>query len=67
MVIEMETRTIVMKKEHTNQTGEKLSYTLFNSSKVKQQEAVIKDKAIEVIKFLNLSNLTQELAGNLSG
>tara|TARA_B100001996_G_scaffold373119_1_gene350263 strand:- start:191 stop:955 length:765 start_codon:yes stop_codon:yes gene_type:complete len=50
-----------------NQTGEKLSYTLFNSSKVKQQEAVIKDKAIEVIKFLNLSNLTQELAGNLSG
>ena len=50
-----------------NQTGEKLAYTLFNSSKVKQQEAVIKDKAIEVIKFLNLSNLTQELAGNLSG
>ena len=50
-----------------NQTGEKLAYTLFNNSKVKKQEAAIKDKAIEVIKFLNLSNLTQELAGNLSG
>ena len=50
-----------------NQFGEKLSYALFNNSKVKQQEEKIRAKAIEVINFLNLNHLTQELAGNLSG
>ena len=50
-----------------NQFGEKLSYALLNNSKVKQQEEEIREKAMEVINFLNLTHLTQELAGNLSG
>jgi len=50
-----------------NQYGEKLTYALFNNKKVKEQEEQIRAKAIEVISFLNLSHLTQELAGNLSG
>ena len=50
-----------------NQYGEKLSYALFNNSKVINQEKEIREKAIEVIDFLNLTHLTQELAGNLSG
>ncbi len=50
-----------------NQFGEKLTYALLNNKKVKQQEEEIRAKAIEVINFLNLNHLTQELAGNLSG
>jgi len=50
-----------------NQYGEKLTYALFNNKKVKEQEEQIRAKAIEVISFLNLKHLTQELAGNLSG
>ena len=50
-----------------NQFGEKLSYALLSDSKVKKQEEEIRAKAIEVINFLNLDHLTQELAGNLSG
>ena len=50
-----------------NQFGEKLSYALLSNTKVKQQEEEIRQKAIDVINFLNLSHLTQELAGNLSG
>ncbi len=50
-----------------NQIGEKLLYTWINHSKVKKQEEQIRSKAIEVIDFLNLTHLTQELAGNLSG
>tara|TARA_B100001540_G_scaffold160743_1_gene142266 strand:- start:29 stop:502 length:474 start_codon:yes stop_codon:yes gene_type:complete len=50
-----------------NQFGEKLTYALLNNSKVKEQEEIIREKAIEVINFLNLKHLTQELAGNLSG
>ena len=34
---------------------------------VRNQEEGIRAKAIEVIEFLNLKHLTQELAGNLSG
>jgi len=41
--------------------------TWFNNSGVSKQEEEIRSKAIEVIDFLNLSHLTQELAGNLSG
>ena len=51
----------------SNQLGEKLLYTWINQSKVKKQEEQIRSKAIEVIDFLNLTHLTQELAGNLSG
>jgi len=51
----------------SNQHGENLINALFKNSLVKQQEEIIRAKAVEVIKFLNLSHLTQELAGNLSG
>jgi branched-chain amino acid transport system ATP-binding protein len=50
-----------------NQKGENLINTWFNNSDVSTQEEEIRSKAIEVIDFLNLSHLTQELAGNLSG
>ena len=49
------------------QRGEKLIYALFSDKAVKQQEEEIRAKAIEVIEFLNLKHLTQEIAGNLSG
>ena len=49
------------------QLGENLIYAWFKNSLVKKQEEEIRAKAIEVIDFLNLSHLTQELAGNLSG
>ena len=49
------------------QLGEKLLHSWINNLKVKKQEELIRAKAIEVIKFLNLTELTQELAGNLSG
>jgi branched-chain amino acid transport system ATP-binding protein len=50
-----------------NQRGEKLIYALFGDKAVKQEEEKIRSKAIEVIEFLNLKHLTQEIAGNLSG
>jgi len=50
-----------------NQFGEKLFYSWFKNSVVKKQEEQIRAKAIEVINFLNLTHLTQEVAGNLSG
>ena len=50
-----------------NQRGEKLIYALFNDKSVKKEEEQIRAKAIEVIEFLNLKHLTQEIAGNLSG
>ena len=50
-----------------NQYGENLIYAWFNNSLVKKQEEEIRAKAIDVIEFLNLKHLTQELAGNLSG
>ena len=50
-----------------NQRGEKLIYALFGDKTVKKEEEEIRAKAIEVIEFLNLKHLTQEIAGNLSG
>jgi branched-chain amino acid transport system ATP-binding protein len=50
-----------------NQRGEKLIYALFGDKVVKKEEEEIRAKAIEVIEFLNLKHLTQEIAGNLSG
>ena len=50
-----------------NQKGESLLNTWFRYSEVKLQEEKIRAKAMKVIDFLNLSHLTQELAGNLSG
>ena len=50
-----------------NQRGEKLIYALFGDKAVKKEEEEIRTKAIEVIEFLNLKHLTQEIVGNLSG
>ena len=49
------------------QTGESILNTWFKREQIKIEEKVIKEKALEVIKFLNLNHLTYELAGNLSG
>ena len=50
-----------------NQSGEQLTNALFNLKTVKKEEKKIKEKALEVIEFLNLTHLSRELAGNLSG
>ena len=49
------------------QSGELLANALFKSRLVNEEEKKIKQKALEVIKFLNLTHLEKELAGNLSG
>ena len=49
------------------QSGENLVNALFKPSLVKKEEVKIKEKALEVIDFLNLKHLSNELAGNLSG
>ncbi len=51
----------------SNQSGEKLINALFIRKKFKFEEDQIRKKAYEVIKFLNLTHLANELAGNLSG
>jgi len=50
-----------------NQAGEKLMTALLNPKLVKKEEKIVKQKACEVIEFLNLKHLANELAGNLSG
>ncbi len=50
-----------------NQSGEKLMTALLNPKLVKKEEEIVKQKAFEVIDFLNLKHLSNELAGNLSG
>ena len=50
-----------------NQSGENLVNALFKPSLVKEEENKVKKKAAEVIDFLNLKHLSNELAGNLSG
>jgi len=50
-----------------SQSGEKLINALFNPKIVKEEEKKIKQKAHDVIDFLNLKHLANELAGNLSG
>ena len=50
-----------------SQSGEKLVNALLKPSLVKKEEEQIKRKAYEVIEFLNLKHLVNELAGNLSG
>ena len=49
------------------QSGENLVNALFKPGIVKKEEAIVKEKALEVIDFLNLKHLSNELAGNLSG
>ena len=50
-----------------NQSGEKLSNALLKPALVNKEEEKIRSKAYEVIEFLNLKHLSNELAGNLSG
>ena len=50
-----------------NQSGEKLMTALLNPKLVKKEEEIVKQKAYEVIDFLNLKHLANEIAGNLSG
>ena len=49
------------------QSGEKLINALLKPGLVAKEESLIKEKAMEVVDFLNLSHLKNELAGNLSG
>ena len=50
-----------------NQSGENLVNALLKPALIKKQEEQVKQKALEVIEFLNLKHLANELAGNLSG
>ena len=50
-----------------DQSGEKLMNALLKPGLVAKEESQIKEKAMEVVDFLNLSHLKNELAGNLSG
>ena len=50
-----------------NQSGEKLMTALLKPSLVRTEELAIKQKAQDVVDFLNLTHLSNELAGNLSG
>jgi len=50
-----------------NQSGENLMTALLKPSLVISEELVVKQKAQDVVDFLNLTHLSNELAGNLSG
>ena len=50
-----------------NQAGESLLNTWFKPSLVKAHEEEIRSKADEVIRFLELEQVADEFAGNLSG
>ena len=49
------------------QSGEKLVNVMLKPSLIKKEEEQVRRKAYEVIEFLNLKHLANELAGNLSG
>jgi len=49
------------------QPGERLRDTWFRHSLVEEHESRVRDKAREVIDFLEITHLENELAGNLSG
>ncbi|WP_404417213.1 ABC transporter ATP-binding protein [Marinospirillum sp.] len=49
------------------QEGETLFSTWLKPSLVRQQEQEVRQRALEVIDFINLSHVKNELAGNLSG
>ncbi len=50
-----------------NQSGERLFDTWFRPTRIAQEERGLSKKANEVLNFLQLRNLADELAGNLSG
>jgi branched-chain amino acid transport system ATP-binding protein len=50
-----------------NQSGENLINNFLKPNLIKQEEKEVNAKAKEVVDFLNLGHLSNELAGNLSG
>ena len=50
-----------------NQTGENLFNAIIKPGLVKKEENILREKAYEVVEFLNLTHLANERAGNLSG
>jgi branched-chain amino acid transport system ATP-binding protein len=50
-----------------DQSGENLINNFLKPNLIKTEEQKVKEKAKEVVEFLNLGHLTNELAGNLSG
>jgi branched-chain amino acid transport system ATP-binding protein len=50
-----------------NQFGEKIWNTWFRQKAVRKQEREFREKALEVLKFVELIHLKDEYAGNLSG
>jgi branched-chain amino acid transport system ATP-binding protein len=50
-----------------NQAGERIWNTWFRPSTVRKQEMAIKEKALEVLEFVELIDLKNEYAGSLSG
>lgn len=50
-----------------HQAGENLFHALFSPSRVRQQEAEVRRKVDEVLDFLQITHVADELAGNLSG
>lgn len=49
------------------QSGEKLLDVWLKPSRIRDEEALLRKKADEVIEFLEISHVADELAGNLSG
>ncbi len=49
------------------QSGENLLNAWFRRDRVEREEAAVRERAMEVIEFLNLDHIANELAGNLSG
>ena len=56
-----------LKMVAANQSGERLLDAWFRAGKVRAEEERLSDKAQEVIKFLQLDTVADELAGRLSG
>ena len=50
-----------------DQSGETLWQAWFHGAKIREEEADVRRKADEVIEFLEISHVADELAGNLSG
>ncbi len=50
-----------------SQLGESIGNVWFRPRAVREQEQMIEDKALEMLKFVNLYELRDEYAGNLSG
>ena len=49
------------------QTGEQLFNTWFKAGQIRQEEIANRQKALEVIDYIGLAHVQNELAGNLSG